>query len=88
MALKRDLAKDGEKMTVTREDAQAIKALINSWRECQERISFHRRVPSPGSVRVTAKTARGQGRRKAVEFGPIGLTTECEPEDEPALAVE
>ena len=53
LALRDSLLRDG-KMTITREDAAAIRALVQSWRDAQERVSFHRRVPAP-SVREKEK---------------------------------
>lgn len=54
LALRESLTKDGQ-LTLTREDAQAVKALVSSWRDCQERIAFHRRVPSPGVLKPERK---------------------------------
>lgn len=48
--------KDG-KLTVAREDAVAIRSLIAAWTACQERIAFHRRVPSPGVLKPEPKTS-------------------------------
>lgn len=62
-ALRDSLRVDG-KLKVTRDDALAIKNVATVWREAQERIAFHRRVPSPGSLRpvsgkATKRKARG-----------------------------
>jgi hypothetical protein len=58
-ALRETLKGDDGKMKVTRDDAQAIRNLATVWREAQERIAFHRRVPSPGSLRpVASRKAR------------------------------
>jgi hypothetical protein len=66
MALKEALTKDG-KLAVTREDAQAVKALVSSWRDCQERVSFHRRVPP---VKAVEPPAPKRKRRGAVGISP------------------
>lgn len=51
MALKDALTGEDGKLTLSREDALAVKSLVSSWKECQERIAFHRRVPSPGALK-------------------------------------
>ncbi len=45
---------------LSREDAATFCALQKAWQGCQERISFHRRVPSPGSL----KQPMAQSKRK------------------------
>jgi hypothetical protein len=65
LALRESLTKEG-KLKVTREDAQGIRALTQSWKDAQERVSFHRRVPAP-SVREKAAMPK----RKRPVAGPI-----------------
>lgn len=50
LALRDSLTKDG-KLSVTREDALSIKALVSAWESAQQRVAFHRRVPSPGVLK-------------------------------------
>ncbi len=77
MALKESLTIDG-KLKLGRGDAKAIADLMGAWRTAQERISFHRRVPSPGSLKPAEATkrrrGRGQGTIELVPAQPITLT--------------
>lgn len=67
MALKADITEaETGKVKIVRDeygkpvDAPAIAQLIKAWESAQQRISFHRRVPSPGSLKPVA----GEGRRR------------------------
>lgn len=42
-------------------DAQALTALMKAWESAQHRIAFHRRVPSPGSLKPEAKRKPKRG---------------------------
>jgi hypothetical protein len=81
MALKEALTKDG-KLAVTREDAQAVKALVSSWRDCQERVSFHRRVPPVKAVEPPApkRNRRGVGSISPYEAAPVPREPTVQPE--------
>jgi hypothetical protein len=57
VAMKASLTQDG-KLKLTREDALAVKALVSAWESAQQRVSFHRRVPSPGVIRRETEPAR------------------------------
>lgn len=59
-ALRESLMVDG-KLKVMPDDARSIGLIGKVWKEAQERIAFHRRVPSPGSL----KPERAQLRRAA-----------------------
>jgi hypothetical protein len=61
--------KDG-KLNLTREDASAIVSLQKAWQGCQERISFHRRVPSPGSLKPERKPSKQRKRPPVQPLGP------------------
>lgn len=50
---------------VSDDDAKTIAALVNAWKTCQERVSFHRRVPSPGVLKPEATGKRGKRALKA-----------------------
>lgn len=50
MALRDSLMKDG-RMVLAREDALAIKALTSAWESAQQRVAFHRHMPSPGVLK-------------------------------------
>jgi hypothetical protein len=67
MSLKESLAGENGKLTIAREDAQSISALVKSWEACQQRIQVHRRVPNPGSLKHAVQRS---GKRKA-PFRPI-----------------
>lgn len=64
LALRDSLMKDG-KLVLTREDSAAIKHLADVWATAQMRISFHRRVPSPGVARPERK------RKRSASDGPL-----------------
>jgi hypothetical protein len=49
-SIKDQLTVDG-KLVVSPANGKAIAELTKAWVNCQERIAFHRRVPSPGSLR-------------------------------------
>lgn len=55
MALKRSQTQPDGQLKITREDAQAINALVRSWESAQERIRIHRNKPMPGSLRPERK---------------------------------
>ena len=67
MSLKAALTGKDGKLNLTREDASAIVSLQKAWQGCQERISFHRRVPNPGSLRPEKRSAK----RKPRITGPL-----------------
>ena len=64
---------------ISKEDARAILQLSTAWKHAQERISFHRRVPSPGALKPRVP--------KRVAGGPVNLEPEPEPE-QPANGAE
>ena len=68
MSLKIMLTGEDGKLNLTREDASAIVSLQKAWQGCQERISFHRRVPSPGSL----KPERPKPKTRPRASGPVG----------------
>jgi hypothetical protein len=68
LALRAGLLKDGKLTLLTREDAQAIKALISSWRDCQERVSFHRRTPAPGVLKPEKPKPRSRRYRGPIAY--------------------
>ena len=51
---------DTRKLTLSAADAKAFAALVQAWKTGQERVSFHRRVPSPGSLRPETKAKRAR----------------------------
>jgi hypothetical protein len=51
LALQRSLTKEGI-LTVTREDAQAIKNVVGAWQSAQARVAFHRRAFRPFKATV------------------------------------
>src|SRR5439155_26773014 len=65
MSLKAVLTGKDGKLNLTREDASAIVSLQKAWQGCQERISFHRRIPNPGSLRPDRKPKRKPPREVA-----------------------
>lgn len=68
MSLRDSLPRKEGKMTITREDAQSIAALVKSWESCQQRIQVHRRVPNPGSLKhAVAKPSK----RKIRQVMPV-----------------
>lgn len=60
IAFKEGMKKEG-KLSPSRADAKAVKDLVAAWREAQERVSFHRRVPSPGVMRPEDRPKRKYG---------------------------
>jgi len=71
LAIRKRCTVDGE-FRVSREDAQAITALIKAWEAAQYRIQVHRKVPNPGSLKhVPVKPVRKGRSLGAVPRGPI-----------------
>jgi hypothetical protein len=77
LALKQSLTKEDGTLTVTRDDAMAIKQLVSAWESAQHRVAFHRKMPSPGSLRPQAKPARRGPRPSQVspDFPPFEQTS-------------
>jgi hypothetical protein len=58
IAVKNSLTNSDGSLSLSKEDAATIVALQKAWQGCQERIAFHRRVPSPGALRPTKESKR------------------------------
>jgi hypothetical protein len=57
MALKESFSKDG-KLKLTRDDAQAVNAVVRAWEIAQERVRIQRGKPLPGVLKPEAKRRR------------------------------
>lgn len=64
-AIRARLTDEQGTLHVSDDDAKTIAALVNAWKTCQERVSFHRRVPSPGVLKPEATGKRGKRALKA-----------------------
>lgn len=56
-------------------DESRLLSLMNAWQIAQNRVAFHRRVPSPGSLTHKAPAIRKAGRNHATS-GPVSLPTD------------
>ena len=72
MSFRSGLTKPDGTMSVTRDDAQGIAALVRSWEACQERVRIHRNKPLPGSLRPEKGQPKAN-RRPVVSSGPLVL---------------
>jgi hypothetical protein len=66
-ALKAQFTGEDGKLKLMRDDAMSIAQVHRVWQGAQERISFHRRVPSPGSL----KPEKQDKQKPRKPFGPI-----------------
>lgn len=65
------------KVAFSPEDAKAFATLVASWKIAQERISFHRRVPSPGVLRPESGKKR---KAKGLSTFPIAQLLDSSPQ--------
>jgi len=80
MSLRAVLTGEDGKLNLTREDASAIVSLQKAWQGCQERISFHRRVPSPGSLKPERPKPKGRTRPPIAPLAWPKPIAPCEPD--------
>jgi hypothetical protein len=69
-ALKAQFTGEDGKLKLTRDDAMSIAQLHRVWHGAQERISFHRRVPSPGSLKPEKPDKHTIKRKPTLPLGP------------------
>jgi hypothetical protein len=79
MAMKDQLNKGG-KWTVTREDAQALAALVKAHDTAQDRIRIHRGKALPGSLRPEKPASR---RKPALPLNILHVDEPEQPTEEP-----
>ena len=46
------------KLSICREDAGAIAALVKGWQQCQEQVRIHRNKPMPGVLKPQPKVRK------------------------------
>ena len=68
---------DTRKLTLGAADAKAFAALVQAWKTGQERVSFHRRVPSPGVLRPESGKKR---KAKGLSTFPIAQLLDSSPQ--------
>lgn len=80
IALRQQLTGEDGRLKITREDSQAICALVKAWEACQYRIQVHRRVPNPGSLKHPVTAPKRQQIIRA-DLLPEALRVEPPPAD-------